>query len=197
MERFNLFDDGGNAMRFVLTIVLLIPAVMLAAPAPSMFADKVARQVGDILTVQIVENTTATVTAGTNTKEEYNADLTGSGTGGLSKFIPFGASGGTSSEHKGNGQTNRQGKLTGILTARVVEVFPNGNLRIEGQKCLLINGEKQMTVLTGIVRPEDISPQNVITSDAIADAELSFKGKGVLANAERPGIITRIFDWLF
>lgn len=184
-------------MQTLFVIASLFPAILFAAPAPSMYADRIAHQVGDVLTVQIVENTSATAVATTNTKEEYNASLDGGGTSGLSKFMPFGAKGSTKSEHKGDGRTVRQGTLTGTLTAKVVELFPNGNMRIEGQKCLVVNGEKQITILRGVVRPEDISPGNVVNSNVIADAEIVFKGKGVLANAERPGIIARIFDWLF
>jgi flagellar L-ring protein precursor FlgH len=185
-------------MRIIACFITLIPAFLWAnAPAPSMFADRVARRVGDMVMVRIVENTTATAVAGTNTKEEYDAGLEGSGSGALD-FIPlFSAKGSTKSEHKGDGRTVRQGRLTGTVSARVVEVFPNGNLRIEGQKTVIINGERQMTILTGVVRPEDIGPDNVIMSNLVADAEITFKGKGVLANTERPGVFARIFDWLF
>jgi flagellar L-ring protein precursor FlgH len=185
-------------MRFAWLIsALLCTAAQAVAPAPSLFADRIARRVGDILTVQIVENTTATAIAGTNTKAEYDAEIDGSGTGGLD-FIPlFSGKGSTKSEHKGDGRTLRQGRLTGTLTAKVVEVFPNGNLRIEGQKEVVINGERQLTILTGVVRPEDVTPQNTISSDLIADARITFKGKGVLANTERPGLFARIFDWIF
>ncbi|RPH95734.1 flagellar basal body L-ring protein FlgH [candidate division KSB1 bacterium] len=185
-------------MRILFVLISFLPTLALAIPpAPSMYADRVARQVGDVLTVQIVENTTATAVAGTNTKEEYDASLDGGGSGGLD-FIPlFSGKGATKSEHKGDGRTVRQGRLTGKITAKVVEVFPNGNLRIEGQKSVIINGERQMTILTGVVRPEDIALGNVISSDLIADAEITFKGKGVLANTERPGFFARIFDWLF
>jgi flagellar L-ring protein FlgH len=168
-----------------------------ASPAPSMYSDRIARRVGDVVTIQIVENSSASAVASTNTKEEYGASLDGSGSGGL-KFIPlFSATGNTKSEHKGDGRTVRQGSVTGVLTAKVVEVFPNGNLRIEGQKSVIINGERQLTVLTGVVRPEDVTLQNTVTSDLIADAQITFKGKGVLANAERPGFFARLFDWLF
>jgi flagellar L-ring protein FlgH len=183
--------------RFTFICMLLAAPTLFGAPAPSMFSDRIARRVGDVVTVQIVENTTAAATANTNTKEEYNASLDGSGSGGL-KFIPlFSGSGATKSEHKGNGNTIRQGHLTGTVTAKVVEIFPNGNLRIEAQKSVIINGEKQMTILSGVIRPEDISTQNMISSDLIADAQITFKGKGVLANTERPGIFARIFDWIF
>jgi flagellar L-ring protein precursor FlgH len=162
-----------------------------------MYADRIARNVGDILTIQIVENTTASAAAGTNTKAEYGAELSAGGTGALD-FIPLlGGNGSSKSEHKGDGRTSRQGRLSGSVTVRVVEVFPNGYLRIEGQKAVVINGEKQMTILTGVVRPDDVSPANTLRSDQISDAQITFKGKGNLANAERPGIIARFMDWLF
>jgi flagellar L-ring protein FlgH len=185
-------------MWFLIAFVSLFTLTAQAGmPAPSMYADRIARRVGDVITVQIVENTTASAVAQTNTKEEYTANLDGGGTGGL-KVIPlFSANGATKSEHKGNGTTTRQGQITGVLTAKVVEVFPNGNLRIEGQKSVIINGEKQITILTGVVRPEDVSLQNSVTSDVIADAQITLKGKGVLANAERPGFFARLFDWIF
>jgi flagellar L-ring protein FlgH len=181
----------------ILIIVMAANFACAGSPAPSMFADRIARHVGDILTVQIVENTTASAIAGTNTKSEYDASLGASGTGTLD-FIPLmSGSGNTKSEHKGDGRTTRQGRLTGTITVKVVEVFPNNNLRIEGEKSVVINGERQITILTGVVRPEDITNGNMLSSDMIADAKITFKGKGVLANTERPGFFARIFDWLF
>lgn len=178
---------------------ILIVATSGAAnrPAPSFYSDHVARGVGDIITIQIVENTSASAVAGTNTKSEYDASLEASGTGALD-FIPILSGGGASkSEHKGDGRTSRQGRLFGTLTARVIEVFPNGTMRIEGEKNVIINGERQLTILSGVIRPEDVTPDNSVRSDLIADAQITFKGKGVLGNTERPGIIARIFDWLF
>ena len=185
-------------MRISLLVLLALAVPALAStPAPSMYADRIAHRVGDVVTVRIIENTTASAVANTKTKSEYDAELGGSGSGSLD-FIPiFSGTGSTKSEHKGDGRTTRQGYLSGTVTAKVVEVFPNGNLRIEGEKSLIINGERQLTILTGVVRPEDISPDNSIASSMIADAEITFKGKGVLANTERPGFFARIFDWLF
>lgn len=183
--------------RLLVFLSCISAASLLAAPAPSMYADRIARRVGDVITVQIVENTTASAVAGTNTKAEYDVGLEGSGSGALD-FVPlFSGGGSTKSEHKGDGRTTRQGRISGILTAKVVDVFPNGNLRIEGEKNVIINGERQLTIISGVVRPEDISTRNVVRSDMIADAEITIKGKGVLANTERPGFFTRIFDWLF
>jgi len=174
-----------------------LPLRLWAVPAPSLYSDPIARYSGDILTVLIVENTSATAVANTNTKSEFDAGVDAGGSGALD-FIPLlGGSGSTKGEHKGDGRTSRQGRLTGSVTARVVEVFPNGNLRIEGQKSVVINGERQLTILTGVIRPQDVTPENTVRSDRIADAEISFKGKGVLANTERPGVIARVFDWIF
>jgi flagellar L-ring protein FlgH len=180
-----------------LIAICLIPLLGWASPAPSFYSDPIARIVGDILTVQIVENTSATAVANTNTKSQYDAEVSAGGTGALD-FIPFlSGSGSTKGEHKGDGRTQRQGRLTGTVTVKIVEVFPDGNLRVEGQKSVVINGERQLTILTGVIRPQDIAPDNSIRSDRIADAEISFKGKGVLANTERPGFIARVFDWIF
>lgn len=182
--------------------LLLVPLHLLAGNgsnriAPSLYSDYVARNVGDQLTVLIIENSLASASARTNTKGEYDAEVSAGGTGALD-FIPLLAGDGSSkSEHKGTGTTARQGTLRASLVTRVVEVLPNGDLRIEGEKSVVINGERQLTILSGTVRRQDITPQNTITSDLIGDAEISYKGKGVLANTERPGIIARIFDWIF
>jgi flagellar L-ring protein FlgH len=184
-----------RCLPFILIAILASSAS--SGPAPSMYQDRIARDVGDILTIEIVDNTTASATAKTNTKAEYSAELAAGGSGALD-FIPLlGGNGSTKSEHKGDGRTIRQGSLRGTVTVKIVEVYPNGNLRIEGQKEVIINGEKQLTILSGVIRSEDITPRNTITSDLLADASISYKGKGVLANSERPGVIARIFDWLF
>lgn len=185
-------------MRVLLTVSLIIgcPLAALTSPAPSMYVDRVAHSVGDILTVEIVESSAATAVSRTNTKSEYGAELDVQGSGQLD-FMPFIGAAGTKSEHKGDGRTSRQGTLRGTVSVKVVEVFSNGNMRIEGQKVVTINGEKQLTILTGVVRPEDVTPRNTVRSDLIADADIVFKGKGILANSSRPGFFARIFDWLF
>ncbi|MCL4304977.1 flagellar basal body L-ring protein FlgH [bacterium] len=182
--------------------LLLLPICAMAGRqgnglAPSLYSDCIARNVGDQLTILIIESASASASARTNTKGEYDAEVSAGGTGALD-FIPLlSGSGSTKSEHKGTGTTTRQGTLRASMVARVVEVLPNGDLRVEGQKSVIINGEKQLTILSGTVRQVDITPQNTITSDLIGDAEISYKGKGVLANTERPGFFARIFDWIF
>jgi flagellar L-ring protein precursor FlgH len=169
----------------------------IAGPAPSMFSDRLARNVGDVITIEIVENATAQSSARTSTKSENKAQLDGGGTGALD-FIPlFSFDGQQKNEQKGDGTTSRQGALRTTLTAKIIEVFPNGNLKIEGKKTININGEKQLTVLTGIIRPEDVTPENTVPSYLIADAKISFYGKGMLQDAQEPGVFARIFNWIF
>jgi flagellar L-ring protein precursor FlgH len=88
---------------------------------------------------------------------------------------------------KGAGTTSRSNKMSATLTGEVVEVMPNGNLRIAAKKFLTINGEQQHILLTGIVRPDDISSDNVIYSKNIADAQIEYNGKGVLARSQKVG----------
>ncbi|MBK8128365.1 MAG: flagellar basal body L-ring protein FlgH [bacterium] len=184
------------------SLLLLSSAALLAGVhgnglAPSFYNDCNARNVGDQLTVLIIENSLASASARTNTKGEFDAELQAAGSGPLD-FIPLlSGSGSSKSEHKGTGTTTRQGTFRGSVVVRVIEVLPNGDMRIEGQKSFVINGERQLTILSGTVRQSDVTPDNTVTSDLIGDAEISYKGKGVLGNTERPGVIARIFDWIF
>lgn len=187
----------GSLSLIALPLMLSAAGANNRGVAPSLYSDCIARNVGDQLTVLIIENSLASASARTNTKGEFDAEANAGGTGALD-FIPLlSGSGSTKSEHKGTGTTTRQGSLRASVVTRVVEVLPNGDLRIEGQKSVVINGEKQLTILSGTVRQQDVTPSNTITSDLIGDAEISYKGKGVLANTERPGIFARIFDWIF
>ena len=93
----------------------------------------------------------------------------------------------------------REGKLVANITARVVEVMPNGNLALEARKELTINNEKQLLVLTGTVRPNDIDSNNTVLSSKIADAQIYYVGDGVLQDKQSPGWLVRIIDniWPF
>ena len=99
----------------------------------------------------------------------------------------------------GSGVTTRSGKLSGRMTGLVDAVLPNGNLRIQGKRMVTVNGEEQIMVLTGIVRPEDISSNNVVRSTYIADARIEYYGMGVISEKQYPGWMARMFDrvWPF
>jgi flagellar L-ring protein FlgH len=174
----------------------------------SLFGDIKARAVGDILTVAIFEQASASREATTET------DRSSSNEAGISKFLGFETdfdkihsaidptqliATNYDNDFKGSGSTSRKENLVATLSTRVVEVFPNGNLRIEGGKTITVNREEQIIVLTGIVRPNDISSQNIINSKYVLDAKIAYTGKGVISDKQGPGWMTRILDnvWPF
>ena len=182
---------------------LLLPATPAARAADSLwssqsvslFSDNKARKTGDILTILIEEQTRASAQA--STKADKSEDSTfGPGFGPiLSKIKQFGLSGATNLS--ASGQTARSGALTGRITVTVKGVDPAGNLVLEGVREINLNAEKQRIVLRGLVRPADVQPDNTVLSALVADAAITFEGKGVIGDKQRPGLITRIFKFLF
>jgi flagellar L-ring protein precursor FlgH len=166
------------------------------------YGDRKAFRVGDVLTVQVVESAKASNTANTDLsrKTANKAELTAlfGLQGALAKSDLTNLIDVTSdSSHAGAGSTKREGQLTASLTAIVKEVLPNGNLLIQGRRAVVVNNEEQYMTLTGIVRQEDISRNNSLLSSQIADARITFGGIGVVADKQRSGWGTWVFDWLF
>ena len=87
--------------------------------------------------------------------------------------------------------------MTGRISARVVKILSNGNLYIEGKRQLTINAEDQYLIVSGVVRPEDISIENTVASYSISDAKIHYAGKGVVDDKLRPGWLTRLVDWVW
>ncbi len=189
-------------LRFV-GILLFALVAGVAAPAAaqslwsddwSLFTDLKARRVGDLVTLIIVERTEASQEARTTTSKDGEVSI-GPGLGFLDIIPLIQASGGDSLS--AGGTTTRGGSLQAKMTTRVVEVLPNGVLRIEGRQTIVLNGEEQEIVVSGLVRTRDIAADNTVLSTYVADAHITFKGTGVLGNEQRRGILTRLFDWLF
>ncbi len=173
-----------------------------------MFINPKARQVGDIVTIKIVESSSATNNASTKTGRttSMSAGLTNffnlenrfpSTTKFFNPFTPVG--GAYDSEFDGSGSTARSNALSAYITARIIQVLPNGNFVIEGNREVRVNNENQVITLTGMVRPRDISSDNVIQSTYIADARIGYSGTGILNDRQRPGWLMRIMDsvWPF
>lgn len=167
--------------------------------ARSLFADHRARQVGDLITVLISERSYASNDAQTSTGK--GAGLTVAEGVGMFSFLP---ETGFSTNVKSNGRnaTSRSGSLVARMTAKITEVLPDGNFRIEGTQALVINRERQNIVITGIVRPEDIGADNTVFSTYIADAEIKYEGslnveqkKGLLSFLGR--FFAGVLDFLF
>lgn len=181
-----------------LTAALLLPAaadsLWPAGRSISPYADKRARAVGDLLTVIIVQSSVASHEAESQTEKSTSAGAE-KGTGILSLFPDFSLS--AKRATAGSGSTTRKTQFADRMTARVTEVLPNGALRIEGVRATNINAEKLEARLSGIVRPQDIAPDNTVLSSAIADQQIVWTGKGPIAEKQKPGIISWLLHFLF
>jgi flagellar L-ring protein precursor FlgH len=154
--------------------------------------------VGDIISVIILESSSAKNLAGTRTDVRDDLGLRFQHTlQGLTSSGNNTMTGQASNRYSGSGQTTRGSTVQARITAWVTDVLPNGNLAIKGAHRVEVNSELQEINLTGIVRAKDISGSNTIFSYQVANAELSIKGTGAVAEAESPGWISRIFNWLF
>jgi len=155
-----------------------------------------ASRVDDLITIQVTEKADASSTGDTKTSRQSSAksnivSLVGpkAAKGPLANLASL--SGSTSLQ--GQGATTRQTALTTTLSARVTHVLPNGFLVVEGHKDTMINSERQIVSVRGVVRPADLGPGNAISSDRLAQLELRINGKGVVGDAiRRPNILYRI-----
>jgi flagellar L-ring protein precursor FlgH len=178
------------------------PAAAIAWMA-SLTADPRAHAVNDLLTVRVVENITATGTAGSSLTKKSAGSGSIAKMFGLEKLISKSldptALAGTASDttFQGSGTTARTGELTATMTVRVAEVLPNGDLVLEGAREIDINGDRQMVVLTGVARPVDIAPPNVILSTQIGQLGIRYFGRGLIKDNLKPGWLIRILNKVF
>jgi flagellar L-ring protein precursor FlgH len=165
-----------------------------------------ARAKGDILTVVISETASASKEATTGTSRASTVaagipNLMGLETSGISKWMDLSklVNASASSKFDGSGSTTRKENLNATITARVIDVLPNGNMLIEGRRNVLVNNEDQIIVLTGTVRPRDITPENMVNSAFVADARIAYSGKGIISDRQQPGWLMGIMDkvWPF
>ena len=187
-----------NKSSALITFLFSMAYIVHAGDVYSLYTDHRAMKKDDILTVLIVENAKAESQSSTSTDKKNSFGVDNVEGSGALRFIPsFGASGGTKVEYDGKGGTAREGELVATISARVVEVMDNGNLRIDGNKVVEINEEKEIIKISGIVRPEDIESDNTVFSHDISEAKITYSGKGVANTGRRPGLIARILNWIF
>ena len=199
------------------------PPIVAQAPQPTVTAGSLwsetsalqllglegnARQIGDLITVLVIEETSTLVDSSTRTSRGNTMGLGVGAMLGLETSIlaanpnmgeSIGIDLSGESQFAGGGTTNRGSNIEATLTGEVIEVKPNGNLRIWGWKEIRVNDETQYVVIQGIVRPRDIQMDNTVTSDLVAQAQIEITGSGVIADRESPSIGTRILDaiWPF
>ncbi|NLM24998.1 MAG: flagellar basal body L-ring protein FlgH [Firmicutes bacterium] len=174
------------------------------AGSASLYSDVKARQIGDLVTVIIQEQATASQTANTSSGKGTSVGIGPYG-GSLADLIPFLktttnkplVTASTSDDFNASGSTSRGGSISAKLTTQVVEIYNNGTLKIEGTQKITINGEEQEIVVSGIVRTRDISPDNTVLSSLVANAEIQYVGIGVVGDKQKPGLLTRLLNWLF
>ena len=160
------------------------------------FRDVRASQTYDLVTIVVNENSSA-VSSGT-TKTSRQSSVAASVASGLLpknsvKALSNLATTSNNQALQGQGTTTRGTTLTTTVTAEVTAVLPNGNLVVQGQKAILVNSEKQIITLRGIVRPDDLSPLNSVSADRVARMEILVNGKGVVNDAvKRPFILYRL-----
>ena len=174
-----------------------------------LFEDTKAKKVGDIITVVVDETASSSQSAGTDTSKDSTIDLTTTAMLGLpanlnvQNFLGMGTpfnpalNATTSRSTQGSGTTTRQGTLTATISAIIVEILPNGNFLIEGQRSVTVNNEEQLMILRGLIRPEDVGFQNTIASNLIANASITYSGEGVVADEQRVGWATRLLSYIW
>jgi len=187
----------------LLGILLLLPFSLRVhgqdfGSGQSLFSDITAHEVGDILTVLIVEQNRATSQVETKTDKSTKTSTSGGpGIGRLDFIGAFGVKGQNSNVFDGKGENLRTGTIRARISVAVVGKRENGDLVIEGTRVIGISNDKETIHVSGVVRPRDIGPDNAIESYLIADAEVSYTGKGHASKAARPGFITRLINWIF
>jgi len=164
----------------------------------ALFENPVAGRIGDILTIHLVESTTASKKSSTNTKKATNATLGITNLFGRTPTVkgvnPLTAGMGDSTDFTGEGNTAQSNSLDGDITVTVAKRYSNGNLLIRGQKWLTLNQGQEYVRIQGIVRQADVQPDNTVVSTKVANATISYGGKGSLADANAKGWLGRFFD---
>ncbi len=172
------------------------------------FVDQRAKGIGDIITVRIVEVSSASEQATTDTARKSTVHAGISNYFGQETKYPLThpyvipaqlLNADTQNDFSGSGATTRGGSLSAIMSAKVIDVLPSGNLAVVGKREIYINNEKKEILLQGVVRPRDIAYDNSVLSSQIADAKLIYTGIGVIGEKQRPGWLARVFDlvWPF
>lgn len=155
-----------------------------------------AAQVGDVLTIILVEKTQATKSNSASTDRNGNIGITPPATGPLSFIKPtsLGASGGGKFDGKGAAEQSNQ--LSGAISVTVAAVYPNGTMLIRGEKNLTLNRGDEQIRISGIVRMADIDLDNSVPSTRVADAKITYAGTGEIARASRQGWLSHFFSIL-
>ncbi len=185
------------------------PVIIAAPPATSgaiyqdgidvrLFEDLRAHRVGDIITIRLNENTTASKSSSTATSKSGDADIATPNILGQDVSRDgnpiLSAALSSETEFSGEGSSAQSNSLDGDITVTVIQRLPNGNLMIRGEKWVTLNQGDEFIRLSGIIRPADIAPDNSVASSRVADARITYSSKGVLAAANKMGWLQRFLQ---
>lgn len=184
-------------------------AVTPASAEPSidwmtgMTSDRRAFRQNDLLTIRVIENIEAVGTADSSLNKSSKASAGVPSLFGLEDKLPGAidpgnlASASADTSFKGGGATSRSSQLSAVMTVRVAEVLPNGDLYLEGVREITVNGEQQVVVLTGIARPQDVRRNNSLLSSSVAQLRIQYFGKGLMRDNLKPGWLVRVLNKIF
>jgi flagellar L-ring protein precursor FlgH len=191
-------------MRQITSLTAMMLSTMICLPAAadslwspssrSLFADRKACAVGDIVTIVIVQQTTTSHNAAHGTSKMLDVEA-GPGLGLLSFFPDLSLE--AERSDSGTGTSTETTALTDRITAKVTAVMPNGTLRIEGTRSVTLKKDHLECVVRGLIRQEDVESDNTVLSSEVADLELVWTGKGPIDAKQRPGLISRLLDLLW
>jgi len=190
--------DAGTAWTKISMPAPTDGAIYQSGRGMNLAGNPIAEHVGDIVTVVLDENTAAQKSATTDTQKSTSDSLPGMTL--LGKPVTFHGnpilsnSINDASKFTGEGDSAQSNSLTGYLACTVVRVLPNGYLVVAGQKQVGLNQGKEFLRLTGIIRPIDLAADDTIPSYRVADAQISYVGKGALADANKQGWLSRLFN---
>ncbi len=195
-------DEGFGRVR---SVAATLPAPQVTVPGAAtgslysaatytgLATDRRARRVGDLLTIRLVERTTARKSSSADSKRDGSTSLT------LPDAVPFSyipkglLSGGSKQSFKGSGTAAQDNLLSGEISVTVARVLPGGVLAVAGEKRLTLNRGEEQVQLTGLVRGDDIGADNSVASTRVADARIRYSGTGQIADQSRQGWLARFF----
>ena len=182
----------------VLAILVVLPAAASAnslwSNGSSLFSDRKASSIGDIVLVRINERYSDMDRGSTESDKDTDEDIRAGF--GLLSFIPaFGF--GSSTNMSGETTIERSKRTNMLVSCLVTDVMPNGNLVIHGERTMVNGAERTNVLYSGVVRPLDIAHDNSVDSNRVANPELIFNGKGVITRTQRPGLINQILQAIF
>lgn len=165
-----------------------------------LYSDTSAHRVGDIISVTLEEATSASKNANTSLNKKGTNNFTGATVFGkiphYKEYTPT-LSSDNSSKFDGSAKAGQSNSLKGQISVSVVKVYSNGNLQVQGEKWLMLNNGNEYVRVTGLIRPSDISSDNTVSSQRIANARIEYGGTGDFANTQERGLLSKFFNSVF